>query len=165
MSRSHCQQALWQRSRHCDIEQYAWNRTFGRRVGATMLNRTNRSWQGEKCPKISSAFSRLLQNDGKQLGNLVYYETGLHGGCNELVYQKKFLNCVQPTIYTDFRALSSECTRAQNNYFTSAQHPLNMAGVGNRQEKSVIKLFPAAHLQSPTLWLTRKLPYQLCWGE
>jgi hypothetical protein len=53
------------------------------------------------------------------------------------------------------------CCPAQNNYFTSVQHPLNMAGVSKGWKKSLIKLFPSAHLQSPTLWLTLKLHYQL----
>jgi hypothetical protein len=35
--------------------------------------------------------------------------------------------------------------------FTNAQHPLNMAGVSKCWQKSVIKLLPAAQLQSPML--------------
>ena len=49
-------------------------------------------------------------------------------------------------IYADFRALSSECARAQNNEFMCAQHLLNMGGVSKRWQKSAIKLFLAAQL-------------------
>ena len=39
--------------------------------------------------------------------------------------------------YSDFRALSPECARAQNNEFTSAQQPLYMAGVSKRRQKKL----------------------------
>ena len=45
-------------------------------------------------------------------------------------------------------------TRVQNNEFTSAQHPLNMAGVSKGWQKSVLTFLPAAQLQSPTHWIT-----------
>ena len=50
-----------------------------------------------------------------------------------------------------FRALSSECTIAQSNGFTNAQHWLNMAGVSKRWHESVNKLLPGAQLVTNTL--------------
>ena len=63
-----------------------------------------------------------------------------------------FLNSLR--LSTPISEHSGLCTRAQNNEFMSAQHSLNMAGVSKHGQKSVIKLLPAAQLQSPTLWIT-----------
>ena len=38
--------------------------------------------------------------------------------------------------------------------FMNAQHPLNMTGASKSWQKIVIKLFPPAQSQSPTLWIT-----------
>ena len=38
----------------------------------------------------------------------------------------------------------------------------DMAGVSKRGQKNIIKLLPAAQLQSPTLGITSKQPKQLC---
>ena len=52
-------------------------------------------------------------------------------------------------IYTDFRALSPECTRAQNNELT--QHRLNMASVSNRWQQYNYAFLPTAQLVSNAL--------------
>ena len=65
-----------------------------------------------------------------------------------------FVNSVWPsTLISEHSCLSvPECRITEE--FTYAQHPLNMAGVSKRQQKSIIQLLPAAQSQSPTLWIT-----------
>ena len=53
----------------------------------------------------------------------------------------------RPVYLLRFQSLARRIT----DEFTNAQHPLNMAGVSKCWQKSVIKLLPAAQLQSPML--------------
>ena len=62
-----------------------------------------------------------------------------------------FVNSVWPSTPISERSRLSVPEHRITDEFTNSQHPLNMAGVRKRRQKSAIKLLPAAQLVTNAL--------------